>query len=440
MAKRFTDTTIWERDWFLTLSAAEKCAWMYIKDNCDAVGVWSCSFKKAEWCIGEKIDWEALIQKCHGNIKKLNGGGKWWLVDFCKFQYGKLSRDSAPHRSFIKLLEGHGLLDFQEDLIIDKSLTVGAVRKRLTQNKKDEIFLRDEFLCQYCGTQFEKSLLVVDHIIPIVKGGNNDDENLVTSCVSCNSKKTDFDLKAFLSQRDLFNKCSDRVSKVLSRVLNDQILDRVHKGGGLNGVSKVLDTPKEKEQEKEKTPDKEQEQEKEPEKENRARAQSKPAISLSKKETSMIPQLIEIYKKATGALLVIPEDDMAKLLTLFRAHDRQSIVAAYRLHQKDRPGQGFNLFLKDFGEFFMRIPKPPKDPGPECPECKLHDGLHIRGCSRAKGANGSPAVSAPVPRTYDEETDERLDQPAPPLFEPEDDFENDVPVATAPEDEDLGLF
>ena len=45
---------------------------------------------------------------------------------------------------------------------------------------------RDEHKCQYCGTTEN---LCVDHIIPRSKGGSNDFCNLVTACLSCNSKK-----------------------------------------------------------------------------------------------------------------------------------------------------------------------------------------------------------------------------------------------------------
>ena len=35
--------------------------------------------------------------------------GKWWLVDFCEFQYGKLVETNKPHLSYIALLQKHGL-------------------------------------------------------------------------------------------------------------------------------------------------------------------------------------------------------------------------------------------------------------------------------------------------------------------------------------------
>lgn len=45
---------------------------------------------------------------------------------------------------------------------------------------------RDKYRCVDCGTH---ESLTVDHIIPVVKGGTNDTENLTTRCQSCNSIK-----------------------------------------------------------------------------------------------------------------------------------------------------------------------------------------------------------------------------------------------------------
>lgn len=54
---------------------------------------------------------------------------------------------------------------------------------------KENIFRRDNYTCQYCGTK--TSPLTVDHIIPKVLGGKESWTNLVTACVSCNNRKGD---------------------------------------------------------------------------------------------------------------------------------------------------------------------------------------------------------------------------------------------------------
>jgi hypothetical protein len=52
-----------------------------------------------------------------------------------------------------------------------------------------EIFKRDSFVCQYCGSHPPKAILHVDHIVPVADGGENDEDNLTTSCAACNLGK-----------------------------------------------------------------------------------------------------------------------------------------------------------------------------------------------------------------------------------------------------------
>lgn len=64
-----------------------------------------------------------------------------------------------------------------------------AKRKNLSKKKRFEIFKRDGFTCQYCGAHPPAAVLVLDHIVPFAAGGPCDDDNLVTSCETCNQGK-----------------------------------------------------------------------------------------------------------------------------------------------------------------------------------------------------------------------------------------------------------
>ena len=54
------------------------------------------------------------------------------------------------------------------------------------------VFLRDEWQCQYCGDRFRTSDLTFDHVIPRSRGGRTSWENIVTACRSCNTLKGDY--------------------------------------------------------------------------------------------------------------------------------------------------------------------------------------------------------------------------------------------------------
>ena len=54
---------------------------------------------------------------------------------------------------------------------------------------RQNVFKRDDYTCQYCGTHKD---LTLDHVIPRSKRGKSSWSNLVTACKRCNARKGDF--------------------------------------------------------------------------------------------------------------------------------------------------------------------------------------------------------------------------------------------------------
>jgi hypothetical protein len=105
--KRFTETNKWRDAWFRRLSAGAKLAWVYITENCDAVGM-------------IEIDLGLLSEDCSvklnpGHISELGsrlikiGEGRFFIPKFIHFQYGELSEKCPPHRTIMRLIEVHKL-------------------------------------------------------------------------------------------------------------------------------------------------------------------------------------------------------------------------------------------------------------------------------------------------------------------------------------------
>jgi 5-methylcytosine-specific restriction endonuclease McrA len=56
---------------------------------------------------------------------------------------------------------------------------------------RKNVFLRDDYTCQYCGKHFDPKHLTCDHIVPRSRGGVTEWTNIVASCFHCNFKKGD---------------------------------------------------------------------------------------------------------------------------------------------------------------------------------------------------------------------------------------------------------
>lgn len=54
---------------------------------------------------------------------------------------------------------------------------------------RSNVFERDKNQCQYCGRKFPREELNLDHVIPRHYGGKTTWENVVCSCIKCNTRK-----------------------------------------------------------------------------------------------------------------------------------------------------------------------------------------------------------------------------------------------------------
>jgi 5-methylcytosine-specific restriction endonuclease McrA len=97
------------------------------------------------------------------------------------------------------------IVDFYKDDFIhcvNKNIPIPAVVKtkqyfRINSHtvnfSRKNLFIRDNYSCQYCGIRKDIKELTYDHVIPKSTWNNNGSPtcwtNIVTACVSCNRKK-----------------------------------------------------------------------------------------------------------------------------------------------------------------------------------------------------------------------------------------------------------
>lgn len=79
--------------------------------------------------------------------------------------------------------------------LVAKTVKYFNVYNRSMKFSRHNLFLRDHFSCQYCGQKFDYNQLTYDHVIPKSKfrpdlKNATTWENVTTSCVLCNRKKS----------------------------------------------------------------------------------------------------------------------------------------------------------------------------------------------------------------------------------------------------------
>lgn len=92
MAKRFTDTDKWKKEFLKSLPSAYKIFWLYLCDECSNIGIWETSEVDVA-CLrtGETFKLKRaleLFNKGEHRVHEFDGGKKWFIPGFVTFQYG----------------------------------------------------------------------------------------------------------------------------------------------------------------------------------------------------------------------------------------------------------------------------------------------------------------------------------------------------------------
>ena len=73
--------------------------------------------------------------------------------------------------------------------VIQLKRYVKPIFTRQVRLNRQNIFLRDDYRCQYCYEIFPTKQLTIDHVHPISKGGQHEWGNVAAACSKCNNKK-----------------------------------------------------------------------------------------------------------------------------------------------------------------------------------------------------------------------------------------------------------
>lgn len=178
---RSVHPSLWTDEDFVSLSLPARLFLIGLWNESDDHGLfaWKPLALKMRLAPADNIDASAILNELHasGFIVKISRDNRDIGVvrNFRKFQRPK--NPSAPMVSI--------------DAEIEKIAGIeGDVYTRVNPPSWHEtrlrIFARDGFRCTYCG---RNENLQCDHIIPVVQGGSDLDDNLTTACRSCNASK-----------------------------------------------------------------------------------------------------------------------------------------------------------------------------------------------------------------------------------------------------------
>lgn len=62
-------------------------------------------------------------------------------------------------------------------------------KKKAIKFSRENVYVRDNGKCQYCGNKVPRHDATYDHVIPRAQGGQTNWDNIVISCMDCNQNK-----------------------------------------------------------------------------------------------------------------------------------------------------------------------------------------------------------------------------------------------------------
>ena len=123
----------------------------------------------------------ALLCQGHAQIVSCDGANQYSTHDFASWRAVSF-REPEPemvHTISFKIRIPRVIVL----LFFDRTL------KKEIKFTRNNLFERDRNTCQYCGEVFERKELNLDHVLPRDRGGRTTWENIVCSCIPCNSRK-----------------------------------------------------------------------------------------------------------------------------------------------------------------------------------------------------------------------------------------------------------
>lgn len=83
-------------------------------------------------------------------------------------------------------------------------------RRRLSKSERQKVYDKCNGQCAYCGCKLEYKDMQIDHVIPLRRGGDDNTDNMLPACRSCNHYKATLTAEEF---REYVSKIPDRLQR-----------------------------------------------------------------------------------------------------------------------------------------------------------------------------------------------------------------------------------
>ena len=98
MAKRFIDTSLFNKRWFREFPPKMKLFYLYMLTQCDHAGMYDVDLELASFQTGMPVKQEDVDEYLKDHIEIIKED-KWFLRKFVDFQYGILNQNVKAHAS-----------------------------------------------------------------------------------------------------------------------------------------------------------------------------------------------------------------------------------------------------------------------------------------------------------------------------------------------------
>jgi 5-methylcytosine-specific restriction endonuclease McrA len=124
----------------------------------------------------------SLLYMGHAQVVEGNGAGD----DFRTFDFNRWRELSQDYEGedFLRTISFR--IRIPRVIVL---MLFDRIPKKEVKLTRQNIFERDSYTCQYCGEVKDRRDLNLDHVIPRDHGGTTTWENVVCSCIPCNTRK-----------------------------------------------------------------------------------------------------------------------------------------------------------------------------------------------------------------------------------------------------------